>query len=165
MKKAQWKKILTKAIEETDSKENILANTGSSKCKFLEPTSSQPAPYISKLEPSEAYIILKNRLGMINLKCNFKTCHQNQNCRLCLLEIDSLSHLFQCPKIKSQSKISHTDLPKIFSNKEIDLPFLAKVAQAIKQKLSERSVLMEKEEQSSTTSSGALSGRRTIHKA
>ena len=147
-------------------KKNLSTNANSSKCKFLELTTSQPAPYISKLEPSEAYIILKTRLGMIKLKSNFKTCHQNQNCPLCNLEIDSLSHLFKCPKLKSQSKICHTDLPKIFSNKEIDLPFLAKMAQAIIQKLSERSVLMEKEEQSSTTTSGALSaGGRTIHKA
>ena len=160
MKKTQWKKILTDVIEKADRKENQSTNGNSSKCKLLEPTTSQPAPYISKLEPSEAYIVLKTRLGMINLKSNFKTCHQNQNCPLCLLEIDSLPHLFQCPKLKSQSKVSHTDLPKIFSNKEIDLPFLAKMAQAIKQKLSERSVLMEKEEQSSTTASGALIRRK-----
>ena len=145
--KQQWKSTLTQAITQVDQNERQKWMQDSTKCKLIE-TLNKVAPYIHKLQPAEAWIILKTRLGMLNLKMNYKTAHTDTICPLCTTEPDTQEHLLKCHKLSQSLQIF--DYTKIFSNSNADIPILEMMAQAINQKMKQRELLMEREEQSCT---------------
>ena len=151
-KKNAWRKMVQDAIEnkEMTERENWLSN--SSKCSRLERNRKTMSPYLQKLNPEEATIILKIRLKMLDLKTNFKTAHKDLSCPVCHSkeDTDTLEHLFACQKISLPENYEKI----IYSNSGTDqkLAFFAKMAKAIQKLLKKRNkVLKEREEQASTT--------------
>ena len=56
--------------------------------------------YLSILGFNETRTILKLKLNMIELKCNYKGQKREETCNLCKMHSDTTEHLFQCEKIK-----------------------------------------------------------------
>ena len=57
--------------------------------------------------------ILKLRLNMLELKCNYKGEHKNNlACDLCKTGIDNTEHLFECIEIKKALKVPKIDIIK-----------------------------------------------------
>ena len=96
------------------------------------------SPYLQKLNPEEATIILKIRLKMLDLKTNFKTAHKDLSCPVCHSkeDTDTLEHLFACQKISLPENYEKI----IYSNSGTDqiLAFFAKMAKAIEKNYSKR---------------------------
>ena len=55
--------------------------------------------YIERLKTKEAIMIMKMRLNMIEVKCNYKSKFTNLNCELCGKE-DTTEHLFECKELE-----------------------------------------------------------------
>ena len=60
--------------------------------------------------------ILKLRLNMFELKCNYKGVRRSETCDLCKKAKDTTEHLFECKKIKKVVK----NVPKFESLDKID---------------------------------------------
>ena len=45
-------------------------------------------------------MIMKMRLNMIDVKCNYKSKFTNLNCELCGKEDDTTEHLFECKELE-----------------------------------------------------------------
>ena len=56
--------------------------------------------YLTSLSFQEAQLIMKTRLNMLEVKCNYKGSFNDLSCNLCKCESDTTEHLFDCPKIK-----------------------------------------------------------------
>ena len=56
--------------------------------------------YIERLKTKEAIMIMKMRLNMIEVKCNYKSKFTNLNCELCGKEDDTTEHLFECKELE-----------------------------------------------------------------
>ena len=116
--KQVWKTELTQAITLMDENERQKWMQDSTKCRSIEITKlKKVAPYIHTLQPAEAWIILKTRLGMLNLRMNYKTSHTDTTCPLCTAEPDTQEHLFKCCKLSHPQIFSYS---KIFSNSLAD---------------------------------------------
>lgn len=148
LSKIEWKKLTTEAIFSKEKTERSEWMQHSTKCKNLQLTEKIIPPYIHELNPEDSWILLKTRIGMINLKTNYKNSTSDEKCPLCSMEPDNLEHLFACKKLPQSKIYSNT---KMYSNAISDTPYLANLAKVINQKLKIREkMIKEKEDQSST---------------
>ena len=154
--KFQWKNIVVEAVQNKESNERETWLKTSSKCCQLQVNIKQPSTYLKKLNPANAIMILKIRLKMLNLKTNFKTAHHDHSCPVCKsLQLDTLEHLFSCPKLKNTTNLSFPNNFEIsiYDNSDTvpNLAFLENMAEAIQKLLIAREKeLKEMEEQAST---------------
>lgn len=102
MTRNEWKTAVRKAIH---SNENMIikewTNT-SKKCKHMTPN-CEMKEYLKILKPKDAMTILKCRLGMIEVKTNFKNKYKDTKCKKCGREED-LEHLLSCQTENNISK-------------------------------------------------------------
>ena len=91
-----WEQINKKLNEQIKE----LANE-KTKLRFC--TNTDKKKYLEQLGYTDARMILKLRLNMTELKCNYKN-HNKDNikCRLCKTHDDTTEHLFTCTKIIEQ---------------------------------------------------------------
>ena len=63
--------------------------------------------YIEDLGFTEARLVMKVRLNMIEVRNNYKNQYEDRTCTLCKTEIDTTEHIFSCKKISmTQDKVS-----------------------------------------------------------
>ena len=98
LSRGQWKKIVSKAILNKENKDLEKWVQTSKKCKDMKPN-CQLKEYLNILKPDEAMTILKGRLGMTDVKANYKNKYKDINCKICGKSED-LEHLLnsQCKK-------------------------------------------------------------------
>ena len=87
------RKIATKLEEEL--KEEVKEKT---KMRFC--ANMKKEKYLEQLEYSDAKMILKLKLNMTELKCNYKNQNKDLKCNLCNEADDTTEHLFQCKILK-----------------------------------------------------------------
>ena len=107
--KKEIKAKITKGIEE----EIQLKNMEMTKLRFTEGNGRKE--YLEKLKTKEALTMLKTRLNMLEVKCNYKSKYVDLTCELCSEEEDRTEHLFRCKKLKSLNK-------KEFTVKDLENP-------------------------------------------
>ena len=109
LSKYKIKKIIKEKICKKQKNELEEKFKESRKCKNLQINTGKPQNYLINLSPKRAKIILLTKLGMIDLKANFKNKYKNLDCRMCTSENETLEHITKCiaiPKeIKKQLKI------------------------------------------------------------
>ena len=109
LSKYKIKKIIKEKICKKQKNELEEKFKESRKCKNLQINTGKPLNYLINLSPKRAKIILLTKLGMIDLKANFKNKYKNLDCRMCTSENETLEHITKCiaiPKeIKKQLKI------------------------------------------------------------
>ena len=83
----------------------MIQNEAKEKSKLRFFNNAQKKNYINQLGYHETKIILKLKLNMIELKCNYKSKdNTNMKCNLCKIENDTTEHLFTCNIIKEKIK-------------------------------------------------------------
>jgi hypothetical protein len=97
--KNEWKKYIKKAINKRVCKE--LEETGT-KGRFMDGTIERKK-YIDGNNVKTTTNIMKIRLNMIEVKCNYKGKYKNDiTCPICKSKNDTTEHLFECKKLKEE---------------------------------------------------------------
>ena len=69
-----------------------------SKTALLRYNKYRPVDYLTKLDPPIARVLIKARLGMFEVKTNFKKKYNYKfNFPFCIDETETFDHIFQCP--------------------------------------------------------------------
>ena len=75
--------------------------------------------YLESLKTREAVLILKARLNMLELKCNYKSKHKDMACQLCGVENETTEHLFLCSNLRKANWKNLTIADLINPNKNV----------------------------------------------
>ena len=94
--KYQWKKKVDKYVLRKQRNEFEDWTSNSTKCSHMKNSPIKIKKYIQNLSPIHAKIILEVRLGLIDVKTNFKNKHNDDKCRNCLTEIETTIHFITC---------------------------------------------------------------------
>ena len=77
-------------------------------------------PYVSDLNLTDFTTILKLRLNMTQVKCNYKKHFiENLLCELCKEKLDTTEHLFECKEIKIPKKLQKIRIDRENPNKTL----------------------------------------------
>ena len=104
LSKYKIKKIIKEKICKKQKNELEEKFKESRKCKNLQINTGKPLNYLINLSPKRAKIILLTKLGMIDLKANFKNKYKNLDCRMCTSENETLEHITKCFAIPNEIK-------------------------------------------------------------
>ena len=133
--KAMWKTEIKRTIWEVENQILVDKNQNSTKGKYID-SKLEMKQYIEKLTHEEADIILRTRLGMIDIKVNFKNKYNNTICNLCQKENETLQHLLECQENTYQCENIENvtnNINHVFAG--TDLNFLKNIAKIIIKKL------------------------------
>lgn len=119
MSKEQWSNQVKKAIEMKEEK-SLHEWMFNSKKYNSTTINVRKKKYINYLPPSLAITMLKTRLGMIELKPNYKNLHQDTNCRKCNGEEETLQHVLKCYQgSKASSATTINEVEEIVNKVEV----------------------------------------------
>ena len=93
--KILWKNQVNQAVLSSDEDALAVWSTTSKKYRSKD-LNLKKKGYINYLPPSLAMTILKTRLGMIEVKTNFKNMFSDVTCRKCKKEDETLHHVLKC---------------------------------------------------------------------
>ena len=94
--KIMWKKRVHQYVKEKEQYEFEQWGAKSSKCKHMKNNEIKMKTYIQQLSPRYAKIIMEVRLGIVDVKVNYKNKYENLICRNCLKEQETTEHFFRC---------------------------------------------------------------------
>ena len=82
--KSQWKRMIKKKMDDKIVEENQKYIKNNAKCRMLNAINNQKWNYIEQMDIDDVIIIMKIRLNMIQVKCNFAKNNSGDNkCILC----------------------------------------------------------------------------------
>ena len=116
--KYQWKKKVDNYIQRKQQHEFEEWSSGSTKCSHMKDSPIKIKKYIQNLSPIHAKIILEARLGLIDVKTNYKNKHNDDKCRNCLTETETTLHFITCLTC-SEDKYKLAMYQQIFDLKDI----------------------------------------------
>ena len=140
----RWRRMIIEAVKKSENEDLKEWVKNSKKCKDMVPN-LELKEYLVELEPEAAMTIMKARLGMTQLKTNYRNMHTDVRCHLCGEE-DDMQHLLGCPEENDETEEKWTtqeikstifilaENPKSHNQK------LKNLAYSIIQKLKNRSV-------------------------
>ena len=99
-KKSSFKKLIKKKLTEKIQRRLSEESTSHSKLRFIDKDKFGRKAYLEKCHSSIAYQILKIRLNMENVKCNFKGQHINLLCDICKRKEETTEHALLCTYIE-----------------------------------------------------------------
>jgi len=104
----KWKNIVKKHVEIYAFKPLNTLSTKMTKTKNIIYQELKTKEYVTKLHPKIAREAFKIRLGMVNLRSNFKSKYKmNTLCQKCFREDETLNHLVTC---HTDNSINCTDI-------------------------------------------------------
>lgn len=106
--KVKWKNLIKGAIER-DETEKLTKWTANSKKYTSVNLKVTVKKYIQYLPPALAITMLKTRLGMIELKSNYRSMHKDTKCRKCQSEEETLMHVLKCCRGSEESNTTTSD--------------------------------------------------------
>ena len=121
----KFKKNIKNKINKKLDEEILQLSKEKTKLRFC--TNAKKKEYIEKLGYLEAKAIMKLRLNMIEVKCNYKGQYKEHRCQ-CQESEDTTEHLFNCKQIKSKIK----NIPSAESIKESDKESCTQLAKFVK---------------------------------
>ena len=78
-----------------------------SKTKLRFVNNSTQEQYLEELEFQDSIKMIKIRLNMIEVKCNYKTNYaNNKKCELCKEQEDTTEHLIECKRLTTDKMIT-----------------------------------------------------------
>ena len=101
--KSKWKKIVKGKINKKNEETVMEESKRMSKSRTARNGGWGKRPYINEGRPNEINQIMRMRLHMVQLPCNYKNTKEDGNqCRLCLLRGKiQTEHYFRCRKLKN----------------------------------------------------------------
>ena len=117
--KARWKKIVMMRVWKKEQEEYYKWSSNSTKCKLMENDKIEMKKYIKEMQPEEAKIIMEIRLGMVDVKTNYKKKYDDTTCRQCGKEEETAEHFLKCLTPPNQ-KHKLKDFNEIWSLKNIE---------------------------------------------
>ena len=102
--KEEWKKVVNKAIWYKEHQEYFEWSQNSIKCNLMMWDRIKMKQYVTELEYEAAKIIMEVRLGMIDVKVNYKNKYQDTICRNCGIETETAEHYINCRTEKQDKK-------------------------------------------------------------
>ena len=143
--KNKIKKIIKDKIWEKQLKELNIYIENSKKCKKISANIKKPNEYLTKMSPTNAKTILLTKLGMIDIKTNFKNKYQDNKCTFCKDEEETLEHIVSCKKVEVDRGIfemmrGNGVYEMIYGN---DIDSLERVARVIENIMEEREKMKE----------------------
>ena len=90
----EYKMEVKKQLKKKIIKEIKMAKKTMKKLRYINPENEQE--YIKICTPKEVKMIMKIRLNMINVKCNYKKEDVDNICRICKLDDKTTEHVLGC---------------------------------------------------------------------
>ena len=133
-----WKKQVMKAVNRYEDAMLMKWAQQSKKYKSAN-LSVCKKKYINYLPPALAMMVLKTRIGMVEVKTNFKNMFADTTCRKCHSEEEDLQHILQCGRsVTSENQDMMSDVVNIINNIEDEEDTTIKVlAEEIKKVMEE----------------------------
>ena len=133
-----WKKQVMKAVNRYEDAMLMKWAQQSKKYKSAN-LSVCKKKYINYLPPALAMMVLKTRIGMVEVKTNFKNMFADTTCRKCHSEEEDLQHILQCGRsVTSEIQDMMSDVVNIINNIEDEEDTTIKVlAEEIKKVMEE----------------------------
>ena len=97
--KYKCKQIVKERIEERINIDFQASKQSKTKLRFIEEFGRKN--YIEELEYKDCVTMLKVRLNMVEVKCNFKGNFNDKTCQICKQKQDTTEHLLECSKFDS----------------------------------------------------------------
>ena len=86
--------------------DNEIRKLAKEKTKYRFCTQRGKKEYLEKVGFTEARLMMKVRLNMIEVRSNYKNQYQDLRCSLCKVETDSTEHIFECKSIAMNGEYS-----------------------------------------------------------
>jgi len=99
-KKSSFKKLIKKKLTYKIQRRLSEESTSHSKLRFIDKEKCGRKAYLEKCHSSIAYQILKIRLNIENVKCNFKGQHNNLLCDMCKRREEATENALLCTQIE-----------------------------------------------------------------
>ena len=129
---AKFKKRVQTKINEKLEEELKKEVDQKTKMRFC--ASMKTEKYLEHLGYSEAKMVLKLRLNMTELKCNYKNQYTDLKCNLCKEENDTTEHLFACKILREKISTSNEVRISTDGNKEKSKQLATYIKSALKEK-------------------------------
>ena len=130
--KSKWKAMVKSKIREMAEKDIRSKCAEMSKARSIIKDKYEMAEYLKETNVKDASGILKMRLHMTNIPCNFK--NGGSECWLCGRQDIRSEHYFTCYEMETIRKCWNTKEDKIQSNYTIDLLKASKFIQQVEKK-------------------------------
>ena len=106
--KSKWRSMVAKRIWKREQLSYYEWADNSKKCSLMRLDKIKIKDYIEELAYEEARIVMQVRLGMVDVKTNFKNKHKDTKCRNCQTEEENTEHFIECLTPEDQKyKISN----------------------------------------------------------
>ena len=94
--KITWKKRVYQYVKEKEQREFKQWSSKSSKCQHMKNDNFGMKKYFQNLSPRYAKIVMEVRLGIVDVKANYKNKHQDLICRNCHIQEETTEHFIRC---------------------------------------------------------------------
>ena len=102
MSKYKWKSRVKKRTWKKEQLEYYEWAEKSKKCNLMQRDKIEMKKYIKEFKYETAKIIMEVRLGMVDVKSNYRNKHEDSLCRECGREEETVEHFIQCQTKHSQ---------------------------------------------------------------
>ena len=118
MPKITWKKRVYQYVKEKEQREFKQWCSNSSKCQHMKNDNFGMKKYFQHLCPRYAKIVMEVRLGIVDVKANYKNKHQDLICRNCHIQEETTEHFIRC-MTKPEDKNLLNLYPEIYQLNDI----------------------------------------------
>ncbi len=99
VKKSEWKRALKEQMKKVLNEKANAISGEMTKLRHIQGSDLEEKEYVKKCNMEDLTDILKLRLNMIKLDCNYG---KKGNCKLCGGERETLEHMLECKEVKKQ---------------------------------------------------------------
>ena len=112
MKKGKLKSILKKRIQQRLERRIEVESKEKTKLRFCGDFKRKKYLLMGNLNKNMVKGIIKARLNMLELSCNYKGANRSEICSLCKKEKDTTEHLFECREISKNIAVPNIEILK-----------------------------------------------------
>ena len=110
MKKGKLKRILKNKIQQRLTTRIELESREKTKLRFCGDFGKKKYLLMGNLNKNQVKGIIKARLNMLELSCNYKGANRSEICGLCKGEKDTTEHLFECREVNKNMTVSKIEI-------------------------------------------------------
>ena len=110
MKKGKLKRILKNKIQQRLTTRIELESREKTKLRFCGDFGKKKYLLMGNLNKNQVKGIIKARLNMLELSCNYKGANRSEICGLCKGEKDTTEHLFECREVNKNMTVPKIEI-------------------------------------------------------
>ncbi len=133
VKKSEWKQVIKLQMVKKLDEEATRKTDAMSKLRYLRGSTFRERDYVGKCNMEELTQLLKLRLNMIPLECNYG---KKSKCKMCEDEMETTEHMLMC-KI-TQQKVGYSVKGRLTSECKGELSEISKYQQRVIQEIKEQ---------------------------